>query len=186
MRGIPNLCRLYLQANMRKGTTSKPAWLYTESCRLRSHFLWKFRNDTKFLLFLKVLIMFLVCIGWRCNWCCACCYLISGVWIFVLAVYRWSCSFGRCPIWSLGTDNFETLILSFSSGVHHYSFVHVVKIGLLQFVTICQPVNAIAFVADGLYYGVSDFAYAAYSTVLIYTPTLSHYFISNITTLSCH
>ncbi|KAG2577630.1 hypothetical protein PVAP13_6NG164200 [Panicum virgatum] len=33
------------------------------------------------------------------------------------------------------------------------------------FVTISQPVNAIAFVADGLYYGVSDFAYAAYSTI---------------------
>ncbi|KAJ1273710.1 hypothetical protein BS78_05G005700 [Paspalum vaginatum] len=32
------------------------------------------------------------------------------------------------------------------------------------FVTVSQPVNAIAFVADGLYYGVSDFAYAAYST----------------------
>jgi len=86
----------------------------------------------------------------------------------------------------LGTDNFETLILSFSSGVHRDPFVNVVNIGMLQFVTISQPVNAIAFVADGLYYGVSDFAYAAYSTVLIYTPTLSHYFISNITTLSCH
>lgn len=35
----------------------------------------------------------------------------------------------------------------------------------LQFVTISQPINAVAFVADGLYYGVSDFAYAAYSTV---------------------
>ncbi|CAL4912025.1 unnamed protein product [Urochloa decumbens] len=33
------------------------------------------------------------------------------------------------------------------------------------FVTISQPVNAIAFVADGLYYGVSDFAYAAYSMI---------------------
>ncbi|CAN6362023.1 unnamed protein product [Urochloa humidicola] len=33
------------------------------------------------------------------------------------------------------------------------------------FVTISQPINAIAFVADGLYYGVSDFAYAAYSTI---------------------
>jgi len=40
----------------------------------------------------------------------------------------------------------------------------------LQFVTISQPVNAIAFVADGLYYGVSDFAYAAYSTVAIHGP----------------
>ncbi|KAL6653422.1 hypothetical protein ACP70R_009000 [Stipagrostis hirtigluma subsp. patula] len=35
----------------------------------------------------------------------------------------------------------------------------------IWFVTISQPVNAIAFVADGLYYGVSDFAYAAYSTL---------------------
>ncbi|CAM0874297.1 unnamed protein product [Alopecurus aequalis] len=33
------------------------------------------------------------------------------------------------------------------------------------FVTISQPINAIAFVFDGLYYGVSDFAYAAYSTL---------------------
>lgn len=53
-------------------------------------------------------------------------------------------------------------------------------VGLLQFVTISQPVNAIAFVADGLYYGVSDFAYAAYSTVLIHNLTLSHYYVSNI------
>ncbi|XP_044973929.1 protein DETOXIFICATION 44, chloroplastic-like [Hordeum vulgare subsp. vulgare] len=33
------------------------------------------------------------------------------------------------------------------------------------FVTITQPINAIAFVFDGLYYGVSDFDYAAYSTL---------------------
>ncbi|KAF7064796.1 hypothetical protein CFC21_071036 [Triticum aestivum] len=31
------------------------------------------------------------------------------------------------------------------------------------FVAISQPINAAAFVVDGLYYGVSDFAYAAYS-----------------------
>ncbi|CAD6269123.1 unnamed protein product [Miscanthus lutarioriparius] len=31
------------------------------------------------------------------------------------------------------------------------------------FVTISQPINAIAFMIGGLYYGVSDFAYAAYS-----------------------
>jgi len=41
---------------------------------------------------------------------------------------------------------------------------HFVGVEFLQFVTVSQPVNAIAFVADGLYYGVSDFAYAAYST----------------------
>jgi Na+-driven multidrug efflux pump len=39
----------------------------------------------------------------------------------------------------------------------------------LQFVTISQPINAIAFVIDGLYYGVSDFAYAAYSMVCIFS-----------------
>ncbi|EMS63978.1 MATE efflux family protein 2, chloroplastic [Triticum urartu] len=40
------------------------------------------------------------------------------------------------------------------------------------FVTITQPINAIAFVFDGLYYGVSDFGYAAYSTVLFLSPLL--------------
>lgn len=35
-----------------------------------------------------------------------------------------------------------------------------------QFVAGTQPVNALAFVLDGLYYGVSDYEYAAYSMVL--------------------
>ncbi|CAI9097231.1 OLC1v1033606C1 [Oldenlandia corymbosa var. corymbosa] len=35
------------------------------------------------------------------------------------------------------------------------------------FVAGSQPINAVAFVLDGLYYGVSDFEYAAYSTVAI-------------------
>ncbi|EEC68698.1 hypothetical protein OsI_37172 [Oryza sativa Indica Group] len=33
------------------------------------------------------------------------------------------------------------------------------------FVTVSQPINAVAFVMDGLYYGVSDFAFVAYSTL---------------------
>ncbi|XP_023543949.1 protein DETOXIFICATION 44, chloroplastic [Cucurbita pepo subsp. pepo] len=37
----------------------------------------------------------------------------------------------------------------------------------LWFVAGSQPVNALAFVVDGLYYGVSDFGYAAYSMVLV-------------------
>lgn len=37
---------------------------------------------------------------------------------------------------------------------------------ILQFVASSQPVNAIAFVLDGLYYGVSDYEYAAVSMVL--------------------
>lgn len=79
----------------------------------------------------------------------------SGVWVLIILRHRHLVSQVVC-----------TVVL----------FVNVVNVGLLQFVAISQPVNAIAFVADGLYYGVSDFAYAAYSTVLIYTPTLSHYF----------
>lgn len=37
----------------------------------------------------------------------------------------------------------------------------------LWFVTLSQPINALAFVFDGLYYGVLDFAYAAYSMVFV-------------------
>ncbi|KAI3961861.1 hypothetical protein MKW98_022066 [Papaver atlanticum] len=37
----------------------------------------------------------------------------------------------------------------------------------LWFVAGTQPLNAVAFVLDGLYYGVSDFAYAAYSMALV-------------------
>ncbi|KAJ3684093.1 hypothetical protein LUZ61_013257 [Rhynchospora tenuis] len=37
----------------------------------------------------------------------------------------------------------------------------------LWFVVVSQPLNALAFVMDGLYYGVSDFTYAAYSMLLV-------------------
>lgn len=36
---------------------------------------------------------------------------------------------------------------------------------MLQFVSASQPLNALAFIVDGLYYGVSDFRYAAISMV---------------------
>lgn len=36
---------------------------------------------------------------------------------------------------------------------------------VFQFVAGSQPINALAFVLDGLYYGVSDFGYASYSMV---------------------
>ncbi|GAU17148.1 hypothetical protein TSUD_177780 [Trifolium subterraneum] len=42
----------------------------------------------------------------------------------------------------------------------------VARSGIL-FVAGSQPVNALAFVIDGIYYGVSDFEYAAYSMVLV-------------------
>ncbi|GAB2233249.1 hypothetical protein Droror1_Dr00002468 [Drosera rotundifolia] len=38
---------------------------------------------------------------------------------------------------------------------------------LHQFVAVTQPINALAFVFDGINYGASDFAYAAYSMVLV-------------------
>ncbi|CAK9319840.1 unnamed protein product [Citrullus colocynthis] len=44
--------------------------------------------------------------------------------------------------------------------------LEIARSGLL-FVAGSQPVNALAFVVDGLYYGVSDFGYAAYSMVLV-------------------
>lgn len=39
---------------------------------------------------------------------------------------------------------------------------------LLQFVSASQPINALAFIFDGLHYGVSDFKYAACSMVCAY------------------
>jgi len=57
---------------------------------------------------------------------------------------------------------FESLSLLFTDDP---AVLNVARSGV-WFVTVSQPVNAIAFVADGLYYGISDFAYAAYSTVL--------------------
>ncbi|KAJ7950044.1 Protein DETOXIFICATION [Quillaja saponaria] len=44
--------------------------------------------------------------------------------------------------------------------------LQIAQSGIL-FVAGSQPVNALAFVLDGLYYGVSDFEYAAYSMVLV-------------------
>lgn len=37
------------------------------------------------------------------------------------------------------------------------------------FVAGTQPINALAFAFDGLHYGVSDFAYAAYSMIVVGT-----------------
>ncbi|KAL5806824.1 hypothetical protein ACOSQ4_029557 [Xanthoceras sorbifolium] len=62
------------------------------------------------------------------------------------------------------------LFLGFGAFSHLFtSDSEVLKIawsGIL-FVAGSQPMNAIAFVLDGLYYGVSDFGYAAYSMILV-------------------
>ncbi|KAL2622374.1 hypothetical protein R1flu_002579 [Riccia fluitans] len=42
---------------------------------------------------------------------------------------------------------------------------------ILPFVILTQPINSLAFVFDGIYYGVSDFAFAAYSMILVAIPS---------------
>ncbi|RYR27034.1 hypothetical protein Ahy_B02g061359 isoform C [Arachis hypogaea] len=65
-----------------------------------------------------------------------------------------------------------SVIVAFSPNNNPIVFLsHVTLINLkcthMQFVAGSQPVNALAFVVDGLYYGVSDFGFAAYSMVLV-------------------
>ncbi|CAJ1808399.1 unnamed protein product [Sphenostylis stenocarpa] len=72
----------------------------------------------------------------------------------------------------LGTGISLSMILFFGFGSFSSLFstdsevLDVARSGLL-FVAGSQPVNALAFVIDGLYYGVSDFGYAAYSMLLV-------------------
>ncbi|PON81309.1 Multi antimicrobial extrusion protein [Trema orientale] len=51
----------------------------------------------------------------------------------------------------------------FSRDVH---VLHLIRIGL-PFVAATQPINSLSFVFDGVNYGASDFAYAAYSLILV-------------------
>lgn len=48
-----------------------------------------------------------------------------------------------------------------------------------KFVSASQPLNALAFIVDGLHYGVSDFPYAAYSMVHFYNVTVINNYILN-------
>lgn len=59
-----------------------------------------------------------------------------------------------------GFEAFSTIFTTDSA------VLNVARSGVL-FVTASQPINAIAFVLDGLYYGASDFAFATYSMVLV-------------------
>ncbi|KAI9124216.1 hypothetical protein K1719_005516 [Acacia pycnantha] len=72
----------------------------------------------------------------------------------------------------LGTGVALSLILFLGFGSFSGLFstdsevLEIARSGLL-FVAGSQPVNALAFVIDGLYYGVSDFEYASYSMLLV-------------------
>lgn len=78
-----------------------------------------------------------------------------------------------------------SVILFFSFGnlaelfTKDVELLNIVRTGVV-FVSATQPINALAFIFDGLHYGVSDFAYSAYSMmvigvmsslVLLYAPT---------------
>ncbi|KAB2600547.1 MATE efflux family protein FRD3-like [Pyrus ussuriensis x Pyrus communis] len=58
--------------------------------------------------------------------------------------------------------------LYFGAGVfsRDVNVLHLIKIGL-PFVAATQPINSLSFVFDGVNFGASDFAYAAYSLVLV-------------------
>lgn len=49
-------------------------------------------------------------------------------------------------------------ISAFNSLIDYFGFIGRLTV---QFVALTQPINALAFVFDGLHYGVSDFEYAA-------------------------
>lgn len=52
-----------------------------------------------------------------------------------------------------------------------HMFMYIVKTHICdccQFVSASQPLNALAYIFDGLHYGVSDFRYAAFSMVSFY------------------
>ncbi|XP_072974827.1 protein DETOXIFICATION 44, chloroplastic [Typha angustifolia] len=74
----------------------------------------------------------------------------------------------------IGVATGSALAIVLFFGFRSFSFLFTTDSAVLDiarsgvwFVTVSQPINAIAFVIDGLYYGVSDFAYAAYSMFLV-------------------
>ncbi|XP_054815954.1 protein DETOXIFICATION 43-like [Prosopis cineraria] len=58
--------------------------------------------------------------------------------------------------------------LYFGAGVfsQNANVLHLIKIGL-PFIAATQPINSLAFVFDGVNFGASDFAYSAYSLVMV-------------------
>ncbi|TXG70452.1 hypothetical protein EZV62_005387 [Acer yangbiense] len=60
------------------------------------------------------------------------------------------------------------VVLHFASGLFtkDVGVLQLISVGI-PFVAVTQPINALAFVFDGINYGASDFAYSAYSMVLV-------------------
>ncbi|KAF5445878.1 hypothetical protein F2P56_031554 [Juglans regia] len=68
--------------------------------------------------------------------------------------------------------------LYFGAGIfsRDVNVLHLIKIGL-PFVAATQPINSLAFVFDGVNFGASDFAYSAYSLVLVAAASITTLFI---------
>ncbi|KAJ0810024.1 putative multi antimicrobial extrusion protein [Helianthus annuus] len=71
-------------------------------------------------------------------------------------------------VMGVGLGLFIGLGLQFGSGVFtkDINVKHIITIGL-PFVAGTQPINSIAFIFDGVNFGASDFAYSAYSMILV-------------------
>ncbi|KAG2671605.1 hypothetical protein I3760_13G004900 [Carya illinoinensis] len=67
--------------------------------------------------------------------------------------------------------------LYFGAGIfsRDVNVLHLIKIGL-PFVAATQPLNSLAFVFDGVNFGASDFAYSAYSLVLVAAASITTLF----------
>lgn len=68
-------------------------------------------------------------------------------------------------ILALGMSNFSKLFTNDDSVLFYIG-------RLLPFVALTQPINALAFVFDGLHYGASDFKYAAVSMMALAVPSI--------------
>ncbi|KAK4842207.1 hypothetical protein QYF36_017630 [Acer negundo] len=68
--------------------------------------------------------------------------------------------------------------LYFGSGIFSsdINVIHLIHIGV-PFVAATQPINSLAFVFDGVNFGASDFAYAAYSMVLVSIASIAFLFV---------
>ncbi|KAL6957543.1 Protein DETOXIFICATION 43 [Sarracenia purpurea var. burkii] len=68
--------------------------------------------------------------------------------------------------------------LQFGSGIFSKdkNVIHLINIGI-PFVAATQPINSLAFVFDGVNFGASDFAYSAYSMVLVAGVSIASLFL---------
>ncbi|CAK9139354.1 unnamed protein product [Ilex paraguariensis] len=78
----------------------------------------------------------------------------------------------------LGLAAFVGLGLQFGSGIFSKdeNVINLIHIGI-PFVAATQPINSLAFVFDGVNFGASDFAYSAYSMVLVAIVSIGSLFI---------